>query len=106
AGPHIVTIMKIGRTHRFVLARPAQIVCAATALFVAGEALAPFAGAGGASRDRQTQQDTGSSSGGLRPPVPQRPKDPPRWIYYITVAAMGAAAIGVSILPSKRGHQD
>jgi hypothetical protein len=43
---------------------------------------------------------------GLRPPVPERPDNPPRWLHYGVIAILGAATIAIAILPSKRGHQD
>ena len=93
-------------THRRI-SRSLKIICATATMLLASQAHAQFGSPGGAPADRQAQQNApGATSGGLRPPVPQRPDDPPRWIYYLTVAAMGAAAIGVSVLPSKRGHQD
>lgn len=43
---------------------------------------------------------------GTGPPRPQRPDEPPTFIYYGAFAVLTLLTIGVSIIPSKRGHLD
>ncbi|MGP1310300.1 MAG: hypothetical protein ACTS27_08900 [Phycisphaerales bacterium] len=40
------------------------------------------------------------------PPRPTQPDDPPTFIYYGVFAVLALLTIGVSLIPSKRGHLD
>ena len=44
--------------------------------------------------------------GPAAPPTPVTPDMPPAWIYYMLVILLAAAGVMISIMPSKRGHQD
>lgn len=41
-----------------------------------------------------------------RAPVTTYVDSPKTWIYYVVIAVLAAATVGVSIMSSKRGHQD
>ncbi len=43
---------------------------------------------------------------GTGPPRPQKADEPPTFIYYGTFAVLALLTIGVSLIPSKRGHLD
>lgn len=43
---------------------------------------------------------------GTGPPRPQRPDEPPTFIYYGAFVVLALLTIGVSLIPSKRGHLD
>ena len=75
--------MTTNTTHRFAVRLFAAMFC--LGLFAAAEAFA--------------QQGTG-------PPRPQRPDEPPTFIYYATFGVLALLTIGVSLIPSKRGHLD
>ncbi len=55
--------------------------------------------------NRSNQAQSGNRSV-ARPPSPERPDNPPVWLFYIVAAGLTGGAVAVSILPSKRGHQD
>jgi len=48
------------------------------------------------------QRDPGAAA----PPSPTTPDNPPLWIYYLLLLVLVAGSIMISIMPSKRGHQD
>lgn len=47
-----------------------------------------------------------SSSTVVRPPRVSEPSAGKTWAYYIIGLGMGAIALGITILPSRRTHQD
>lgn len=46
------------------------------------------------------------SSSVIRPPKVSEPSAGQTWLYYIVGIGLGAMAVGVTILPSRRTHQD
>jgi Na+/H+ antiporter NhaA len=40
------------------------------------------------------------------PPAPTLSRSLPPWVGYIVMVLLLAAVVGVSLMPSKRGHQD
>lgn len=40
------------------------------------------------------------------PPAPSLNRSPPAWIGYLLIMVLLGMVVGVSLLPSKRGHQD
>ena len=42
----------------------------------------------------------------VAPPTPKAADKPPTPLYYAVLAALTAATLMVSIIPSKRGHKD
>ncbi|MBL0922118.1 MAG: hypothetical protein IBJ10_08325 [Phycisphaerales bacterium] len=40
------------------------------------------------------------------PPVPAAPESPPIFVYYGVMAVLLIATFVISVMPSKRGHQD
>lgn len=42
----------------------------------------------------------------VRPPTPQQVDSPPLWLYYLILIVLTGATVALSILPSKRSHQD
>jgi hypothetical protein len=43
---------------------------------------------------------------GIGPPRPEKPDEPPVYLYYGVLLVLGLLTIGVSLIPSKRGHLD
>jgi len=43
---------------------------------------------------------------GVGPARPQKPEEPPMFLYYGVFAVLALATIGASVIPSKRGHLD
>ena len=43
---------------------------------------------------------------GNAPPQPNLTKTPPVWIGFVFMVILLALVLGVSLMPSKRGHQD
>lgn len=41
-----------------------------------------------------------------RPPLAKTPDQPATLLYYAVVGVLLLATVGVSVMPSKRGHQD
>lgn len=74
-------------------------------LCLASAPVAAQLGSGGG-REAAPPPPTSGAQTGSRPPAPNKPASPPRWLYYLVVVALGGATIGLSIMPSKRGHQD
>ncbi len=55
----------------------------------------------------QVSFDSGSSAADqVRAPAPGDPAPANTLVIYAVVLALGAAALGLSVLPSRRGHQD
>jgi len=46
------------------------------------------------------------ASASVRPPLPGQVDGPPLWLYYLILIALTGATVVLSILPSKRSHQD
>ncbi|MCA9282735.1 MAG: hypothetical protein H6812_01935 [Phycisphaeraceae bacterium] len=46
------------------------------------------------------------SSTVIRPPKVSNPSAGKTWLYYITGLGLGAIAVGLTIMPSRRTHQD
>jgi len=46
------------------------------------------------------------SSTVIRPPRVSTPSAGKTWLYYITGLGLGAIAVGLTIMPSRRTHQD
>lgn len=42
----------------------------------------------------------------VRPPKVNEPSAGQTWLYYLVGVGLGAMAVGVTILPSRRTHQD
>ncbi len=43
---------------------------------------------------------------GVGPPRPEKPDEPPVFLYYGVLVVLALLTIGVSLIPSKRGHLD
>jgi hypothetical protein len=71
----------------------AAAVCAAVACSVPAALAQP-------SKDKKKQEE-------LRPPVPTQTGDMPTHLWGLTALLVGSMVVlGVTLLPSKRGHQD
>lgn len=79
------------------------LLIALAALLLAAPAPAQIGAPGGPPQRTQQPQPT---TGRARPPSPPEAETPPIWIYYLVFAALIGATVFVSLLPSKRGHQD
>lgn len=42
----------------------------------------------------------------VRPPTPSEPEKPATILYYIVGVVLAGAAVGIAVMPSKRGHHD
>jgi len=60
----------------------------------------------GASAGLFTAAEALAHRGGGGPPRPERPEEPPVYLYYGVLVLLSLLTIGASIIPSKRGHLD
>ena len=84
-----------------VVALLALVLSAAMAPCASGQGLS---GGGGFVSDEQDQSQ--QSGGSAQPPPPAAPANPPLWVYFLLMTALTAGTVFISIMPSKRGHQD
>ena len=86
-----------------VVALLALVLSVAMAPSASGQGLSGGGGGGFVDEEQEQSQQAGGSA---QPPPPAAPANPPLWVYFLLMMALTAGTVFISIMPSKRGHQD